>query len=303
MAARPATGPAVVAVGGNALVRRTGPDDVDTERANARRAAEALAPLAGTGLVVTHGNGPQVGALALGAELTGRVVPLHVLVAESQGHVGHLLQLELAAVVGDRPVCTLLTRVVVDPDDPAFAEPTKPIGAIYDEARAAALAAEHGWTVAHDGRGWRRVVSSPEPARIVELDAVRQLVATGSVVVAGGGGGIPVVERDGRLEGIDAVIDKDLTSALLAVELDAAVLVLLTDVDAVHREWEGPASRAIAEATVAELRSHDFEPGTMGPKVEAACRFVEATGRVAHIGSLDDAGAVASGRSGTTVVP
>lgn len=296
-------GPAVVAVGGNALVRRGGPDDVDTERANARRAAMALGALAGGGLVVTHGNGPQVGALALGAELAGRVVPLHVLVAESQGHVGHLLQLELAGVFGDRPVCTVLTRVVVDPTDPAFAAPAKPIGAVYDEARAAALAADHGWTVARDGDGWRRVVASPAPVRVVELDAVRQLVAGGSVVVAAGGGGIPVAEVDGHLDGIDAVIDKDLTSALLAVELDASVLVLLTDVDAVHREWEGPDSRPIAAATVAELRAHRFEPGTMGPKVEAACRFAEATGRVAHIGSLDDAAAVAAGASGTAVHP
>lgn len=296
-------GPAVVAVGGNALVRRGGPDDVDTERANARRAAESLAALAGAGLVVTHGNGPQVGALALGAELAGRVVPLHVLVAESQGHVGHLLQLELAAVLGDRPVCTLLTRVVVDAADPAFAVPTKAIGAVYDEARAAALAAEHGWDVARDGHGWRRVVGSPEPGRVVELDAARQLLAAGSVVVAAGGGGIPVTEVGGRLEGIDAVIDKDLTSTVLAVALDASVLVLLTDVDAVHRDWEGPSAQPIARATVAELRAHRFEPGTMGPKVVAACRFAEATGRAAHIGSLDDAAAVAAGASGTTVIP
>jgi carbamate kinase len=293
----------VVAIGGNALVRRGGPDDVATERANARRAAEALVALSGGGLVVTHGNGPQVGALALGAELAGRAVPLHVLVAESQGHVGHLLQLELADLLGDRPVCTLLTRVVVEPGDPAFAVPSKPIGAVYDEARAAALAAEHGWVVAPDGAGWRRVVASPEPGRVVELEAVRRLVDGGSVVVAGGGGGIPLAEVDGRLEGIDAVIDKDLTSALLAIELDASVLVLLTDVDAVHREWEGLAATPIVEAAAAELRAHRFDPGTMGPKVEAACRFAEATGRVARIGSLDDAAAVAAGAAGTTVRP
>lgn len=298
-----AGGPAVVAIGGNALVRRGGPDDVGAERENARRAAEALAALADGGLVVTHGNGPQVGALAEAAELAGRLAPLHVTVAESQGHIGLLLQLELAAVLGARPVCTLLTQVVVDARDPAFAQPTKPIGAVYDEARAARLVGEQGWAVARDGDGWRRVVASPEPQRVVELDAIRQLVAGGWVVVAAGGGGVPVAEVGGRREGVDAVIDKDLTSALLAVELDAALLVLLTDVDAVHREWDGSLRQPIARATAAELRSLRFPAGTMGPKVTAACRFVEATGRVARIGSLDDAAAVASGESGTTIVP
>lgn len=293
----------VVAVGGNALVRRGGPDDVASEQAAARAAAGALAGLGGAGgLVVTHGNGPQVGMLALGAEATGRHVPLHVLDAQSQGHIGHLLQVELAR--GGAAVCTLLTHVEVDPADPAFAEPTKPIGPVLDERRARELAAERGWTVAPDGPHWRRVVASPEPLRVMELDAVRRLLTGGWTVLCAGGGGIPVaVGADGGWQGVEAVVDKDLTTALVAVGLDADRLVLLTDVDAVHRGWGTAAASPIATAPVAELRALRFEPGTMAPKVEAACRFVERTGRPATIGALDRARAVAAGESGTTVVP
>jgi carbamate kinase len=301
------SGPTVVAIGGNALARRRGPDDIDAQRRNAAAAAASLARLdAPGGLVVTHGNGPQVGMLALGAEATGRHTPMAVLVAQSQGHVGHLLQAELAVALGGRPVATVLTHVELDPADPALAKPTKPIGPMLTEAGARAAAAEHGWRVAPDGDGWRRVVASPQPAAVVELAAIGALGAAGHVVVCAGGGGIPVgVAGDGSRLDLEAVVDKDLTSALLAVELDARALVILTDVDGVHRSWppNGRPAAAIGRMTVAELRGLRLDAGTMAPKALAACRFAEATGRPAHIGPLERAAEVAEGLAGTTVVP
>lgn len=302
-------GPTVVAVGGNALLRRGGPHDAGTEHRNAAVAAAAIARLGHAGgLVVTHGNGPQVGALALGAEAIGHHEPMAVLVAESQGHVGHLLHAALAASLAPgnpvTTVTTVLTHVEVDPADEAFARPSKPIGAMLDEPTARALAAAHGWSVAPDGDGWRRVVASPRPVRIGEVEQVRSLAAPGRVVLCCGGGGIPVLRRpDGGWDDAEAVVDKDLTSALLAVELDAERLVILTDVDAVERGHRTPAAAPIASATVAEMGDLVLDAGTMGPKVDAACRFVEATGRPAHIGAIGRADAVAAGRAGTTVVP
>lgn len=310
------SGPTVVAVGGNALVRRRGPDDIGAQRRNAATAAASLARIdAPGGLVVTHGNGPQVGMLALGAEATGRHTPMALLVAQSQGHVGHLLQAELTVALGGPPVATVLTHVEVDPADPAFATPTKPIGPMMSEAGARAAAAEHGWRVAPDGDGWRRVVASPEPTAVVEVAAIEALGAAGQVVVCAGGGGIPVgVAGDGTRADLEAVVDKDLTSALLAAELGARALVILTDVDAVHRSWppgdgragadprDGPRT-AIGRARAAELRGLHLDAGSMGPKVLAACRFAEATGRPAHIGPLERADEVAEGRAGTTVLP
>lgn len=297
--------PIVVAVGGNALVRRGGPDDVEAERRAAAAVAGALAPLvaAGRPLVIAHGNGPQVGALAEGAERAGRHVPLSVLVAQSQGHIGHLLQAALAVVADGRPVCCVLTHVLVDVGAGADAAPTKPVGAVVDQARADQLAGERGWTMRRDGQGWRRVVPSPEPHAIVELEAVRHLLAAGWAVIAGGGGGIPVVAGPGGTTPVDAVVDKDLTAALLAAAVDAEALVLLTDVDGVHRGWGSDRTELITRAAAADLRAERFEPGTMGPKVEGACRFAQATGRPARIGSLDDAAAVLAGRSGTRVDP
>lgn len=309
------TGPIVVAIGGNALLRRNGPDDVDAERRNAAMAAASLATLdIPDGLIVTHGNGPQVGALARGSEAIGHHTPMAVLVAQSQGHIGHLLQAELTAALGGQRVVAVLTHVDVDPADPAFGTPTKPIGAILTEADARRMADAHHWRVAPDGGGWRRVIASPEPRDIVEVPVIRSLCGPGRVVIGGGGGGIPVaVEAPGRWRDLEAVVDKDLTSALLAVALDARSLVILTDVDAVHRRWPPtltPSDRAewpdpptaIGRARVPDLRALHFEPGTMGPKVEAACRFVETTGRSAHIGPLESAADVAAGRAGTTVV-
>lgn len=305
--------PTVVAIGGNALIRRRGPDDIDAERRNAAAAAASLSRLGmADGLLVTHGNGPQVGTLALGSEAIGRHTPMAVLVAQSQGHIGHLLQSELSAAIGGATVVTVVTHVAVDPADPAFATPTKPIGPMLSEAGARDAAAAHGWHVAPEGDGWRRMVASPEPVALVEIDTIRSLCDSGRIVIGVGGGGVPVeVTASGRWRDIEAVVDKDLSSALLAVALDADSLVILTDVDAVHRHWPAPvpdsgttgASTAIERASVAELRGLLFDPATMGPKIRAACRFAEATGRPAHIGPLERAAEVCTGRAGTTVVP
>lgn len=295
----------VAALGGNALLRRGEPLEASLQRENVRVAVAALAGLAGDGaeLVVTHGNGPQVGLLALQAAAYDAVAPypLDVLGAESEGMIGYLLEQELGNALPGRRVATLLTQVVVAADDPAFRRPTKPIGPVYAAEEARWLAAGRGWSVARDGEGWRRVVPSPEPRAIVELETIRLLVAHGVVVVCTGGGGIPVVADAGVLRGIEAVIDKDLAAALLARELEADLLLLLTDVAAVERGFGTPAPAPIRRATPAELRRERFAEGSMGPKVEAACRFVEATGRPAGIGALADAARIALGEAGTLV--
>ena len=253
-------------------------------------------------LVITHGNGPQVGLLALQSAAYTEVdpYPLDVLGAESEGMIGYLIELGLENALPDRPVAALLTQVIVDADDPAFSRPTKPIGPVYDAVTAARLTKTRGWTIAADGPGFRRVVPSPEPREIVELDTIRLLVEAGIVVVCTGGGGIPVA-RNGALRGVDAVIDKDLAAALLAEQLEADVLLLLTDVDAVEADWGTERARPIHTESPGELRALTFASGSMGPKVEAACRFVERTGRLAGIGALGDAWEVAAGKRGTLV--
>ncbi|HWK26258.1 MAG TPA: carbamate kinase [Solirubrobacter sp.] len=292
----------VVALGGNALLRRGEQLDVDVQRANVETAVEAIAALARDhDLVVTHGNGPQVGLLALQGEAYAPTAPypLDVLGAESEGMIGYLLDQELTNRLNGRQVATLLTQVIVDAGDPAFARPDKFIGPVYDDALAHRLAQERGWAVKSDGRHWRRVVPSPEPVAIVELSTIRLLVDTGVLVVCAGGGGIPVaVGRDGRLRGVEAVVDKDRAAALLAEGLGAQALLLLTDVPAV--ELDG---RPLADVTAAELRTHAFAPGSMGPKVDAACRFVERTNGFAGIGRLADAAAILRGERGTRVRP
>jgi carbamate kinase len=297
----------VVALGGNALLRRGEPLEAHVQRANVERAASSIAKLtAANEIVVTHGNGPQVGLLALQASAYAHVrpYPLDVLGAESEGMIGYLLEQSLRNEIGERETATLLTQVVVDADDPAFAHPTKPIGPVYDEADAARIARELDWTVGRDGRYFRRVVPSPEPRDIVEISTIRLLVAAGVLVVCSGGGGIPVVvDAHGALHGVEAVIDKDLAAALLAVSLSADFLLLLTDVTAVERDWGTDEEEVIAETTPAELRALRFADGSMGPKIEAACRFVESTGGTAGIGSLDDACAIVDGAAGTRVVP
>ncbi|QJP14256.1 carbamate kinase [Starkeya sp. ORNL1] len=296
----------VVALGGNALLRRGEPLTAENQRANIRRAAQALAELveAGHSLIITHGNGPQVGLLALQAAAgpADGAYPLDVLGAESEGMIGYLIEQELGGLLRGRLIATLLTQVRVAADDPAFSRPTKPIGPVYDEATARHLARERKWQVAADGAGWRRVVASPRPLQIMEARVISMLVEQGVLVICAGGGGIPVVERiDGSLAGVEAVIDKDFASALLATELGADMLLLLTDVDAVYLDYGTPAARAIRRANPAALASGSFPAGSMGPKIAAACEFASGTGRPAAIGQLGDALAIVRGERGTRI--
>ncbi|MCZ7600791.1 MAG: carbamate kinase [Gammaproteobacteria bacterium] len=296
----------VIALGGNALLRRDEAQTADNQRRNVEVAARALAPVAARHeLVVTHGNGPQVGLLALqgAAYEPDNLYPLDILDAETEGMIGYLIERELGNVLGpDRPIASLLTQVRVDAKDPAFAKPTKPIGPVYAQPVARKLADERHWSIVADGDGFRRVVASPRPLFIVELGVIRLLVEHGVVVVCAGGGGIPVVEKsDGSLVGVEAVIDKDHASALLARELGADALLMLTDVDALYDARVRPTRAPWSRASSATLRRMDFETGTMAPKVAAACDFVEATGGIAGIGRLADAGAILEGDAGTTV--
>jgi carbamate kinase len=296
----------VVALGGNALLRRGEPADMEVQRANVGTAVEAIAELACEhDVVVTHGNGPQVGLLALQGEAYSAVdpYPLDVLGAESEGMIGYLLDQELVnRLSGRRQVATLLTQTIVDGADPAFVRPEKFIGPVYDDAHAHRLAAERGWTVAADGRHWRRVVPSPEPRSIVELATIELLVKAGVLVVCVGGGGIPVVvDLHGRLRGVEAVVDKDRAAALLAEGLNADALLMLTDVEAVQLDYGTPAARSLDDIDAAALRGHAFAAGSMGPKVDAACRFAERTGGMAGIGALADAAAILRGERGTRV--
>ena len=295
----------VMALGGNALLRRGEPADAVTQRANVVRAVQAVAAVARRHeVVVTHGNGPQVGLLALQAEAYRDVAPypLDILGAESEGMIGYLLEQELMNALPGRPVATLLTQVSVDAADPAFAEPSKPIGPVYDRPAGARLAAERGWTVAPDGDGVRRVVASPRPREILELAAIRLLLEAGVLVVCTGGGGIPVtLTAQGAVHGVEAVADKDRAAALLAEDLGADALLLLTDVPRVVAGWGTPEAVELERATPTQLRGESFAAGSMGPKVEAACRFAERTGGLAAIGSLDDAEAILAGRAGTRI--
>jgi carbamate kinase len=298
----------VAALGGNALLRRGERPELDLQRRRIAEAAPALAAVAATHrLVLTHGNGPQVGLLALQGSASTEVAayPLDALDAETEGMIGYLLQQALRNAAPGLEVATLLTQVIVDADDPAFRRPTKPIGAVYADRASAEAAGRGDWSVAADGRGFRRVVASPNPRRVVELAVVRHLVDAGVVVIAVGGGGIPVMEdADGRLHGVEAVIDKDLATALLATGLGARRMLLLTDVDAVHDDYGGRNDRAVRCSSPAALRAMTLPSGSMGPKVEAACRFAELNAyrdAEAVIGSLDDLPALLEGSSGTRV--
>jgi carbamate kinase len=295
----------LLALGGNALLRRDEVASAANQRRNVEAAARTLAQIAnGHELILTYGNGPQVGLLALQDEAFPDVpaYPLDLLDAESEGMVGHMLELALRNELPDRDVVSVLTEVVVAADDPAFGKPTQPIGPVYDKERAQGLRLERGWTMGRDGNGYRRLVPSPEPHAIAEIRSLRALLNAGALVICAGGGGIPVaLDGLGTMEGVEAVVDKDLTAALLARRLDADLLVMLTDVGAVHTDWGGPKDRPIASAEPAELRKMRFEAGSIGPKVEAACRFTEATGRRAAIGSLTDVVQVVQGAAGTQV--
>lgn len=294
----------VVAIGGNALLRRGERPDAAPQRRHVAAAAAGLAGLAREHeVVVVHGNGPQVGLLALesGADpALSEPYPLADLVAESQGLIGLWLQQALQGE-GIADVVTLVTQTVVDPTDPAFQEPTKFIGQVYDESTARRLADLHGWAVHTDGGGWRRVVASPSPLDIVELGVAERLLDAGVTVVLAGGGGVPVVDRGHRHESIDAVVDKDLAAALAAEALGADLLLVLTDVEGVIRDFGGPAEKVMREVSVAELSSMRFPAGSMGPKVAAVCAFTRRTGRRSAIGSLDEINGVLAGTSGTQV--
>jgi len=301
----------VVALGGNALLQRGQPLTADNQRANARTACRALAPLAlEHELVLSHGNGPQVGLLALQASAYTEVeaYPLDLLGAQTDGMIGYLIQQELGNELPfEKRLATLLTQIEVDPADPAFGNPTKPIGPIYTREAADRLAAEKGWAMKPDGDSFRRVVPSPVPQRIFGLEPLEWLLGKGCVVICAGGGGIPVMYVDEpvtagrRLVGVEAVIDKDMASALLAIDLRADALVIATDVDAVYAGWGTADQHPIRRASPAELASSEFAEGSMGPKVRAACMFAERTGGIAAIGAITEIDALVRGEAGTTV--
>jgi len=273
----------------------------------ARSLADAI--YAGHHLVITHGNGPQVGLLAL-QSLAGpqeSMLPLDVLGAESEGWIGYELELALRnALPEGAAVVTVVTQTLVDANDPAFAAPTKPIGPVYEEAIARGLATEHQWPMVKDGHGWRRVVASPKPLGIVEIASIKRLINTGVTVICAGGGGIPVrAGADGKLAGVEAVVDKDLTGALLAKQAEADLFIMLTDVAGVYLDYGGKEQRAIASSGPKDMIAHaaGFRAGSMGPKVEAACAFVQETGQSAAIGALSDLADIIAGRRGTLILP
>jgi carbamate kinase len=307
-------GRVVVALGGNALLRRGEDDTADVMRRNARVAAEKIADIAAAGweVVVTHGNGPQVGRILLQNEMARDAIhpmPLDVCGAESQGQIGYLLQVTIGDVFYERgmerPVAAVLTLVRVRPDDPAFTKPTKPIGPHYTEQEARRFADERGWIVAPSDGGWRRVVPSPHPYSIVEAPVIKQLAESGVIVIASGGGGVPVIEEGPMLVGVEAVVDKDLAAGILAQDVQAEVLLTLTDVEGVH-ERHGEAGERLIEWLSPEeaeklLEAGNFPPGSMGPKVEGAVGFVNAGGKRAIIASLDRAPEALEGRAGTLI--
>jgi carbamate kinase len=298
----------VVALGGNALLERGEVPLAEVQEKHVLIAVEALAPLARDhDLVITHGNGPQVGLLALESASDPELphpYPFDVLGAQTQGMIGYFLLQAFENALPGRHVVSLICQTLVDSDDPAFTHPTKFVGPIYSEEEGRRLAQLRGWEIRPDGGAWRRVVASPEPQELVEISTIRMLLAQGSVAICAGGGGIPVCRNeDGWLRGVEAVVDKDLTAALLADELDADALVLLTDVAGVERDFGTESAQLIRRTNPKALQEIGFPTGSMGPKVEAVCRFVEATGKPAMIGRLEDALDLLEGRRGTLVEP
>jgi len=298
----------VTALGGNALLRRGEAMTAENQRRNVQIAAKSLAPVAKEhDLVVGHGNGPQVGLLALQGAAYDKVetYPLDVLGAQTEGMIGYMIEQELGNLMPfERPFATLLTMIEVDAKDPAFKNPTKFIGPVYAKDEADRLAAEKQWVFKQDGDKWRRVVASPEPKRIFELRPIKWLLEKHTIVIAAGGGGIPAVYEAGadrKLVGIECVIDKDLATELLARDLGADLLVMLTDADAVYVDWGKPTQKAIRRAAPDALAKMSFAAGSMGPKVDAACRFVRATGKRAAIGELGDLSRIIAGAAGTTI--
>jgi len=294
----------VIALGGNALLRRGEEMTAENQRENIRIAAKVLAPIIEKHeVVISHGNGPQVGLLSLQSAAYKEVeeYPLDILGAQTQGMIGYMIEQELGNHLPvEIPIASILTMVEIDPEDPAFSNPTKPIGPIYDEKEARDLAKLKGWNIKQDGSYWRRVVPSPEPHRIFQLRPIHWLLEKGTVVICAGGGGIPTSYKDnGKLEGVEVVIDKDRASSLLAFELEADLLIMATDTDGVYLDWGGESEKIISKTTPEEISKYSFDKGSMGPKVEAACSFVERSGQRAVIGSLKDIEKMVSGISGT----
>lgn len=287
----------VAALGGNALLRRGEKPDLARQIANTQTAARALADIALThSLVITHGNGPQVGMLALQS-----ADPLHILSAETEGMIGYMIETAMRGELPDREIASLLTQIEVDPDDPAFEDPTKPIGPLYEAQKARRLAKERGWSVTSDAGGYRRVVASPEPLRILEMETIDLLVSNGIVAICVGGGGVPVIPKGRGWRGVEAVIDKDRASALLARELKADALLMLTDVEAVYADWDGEKRQPLGTVSATEIGCYEFAAGSMGPKVEAGIEFTNATAGMAGIGRLEDAAAILRGEAGTRI--
>jgi len=298
----------VVALGGNALLKRGEPMTADRQRENVQAAARALAPLAADHeLVLSHGNGPQVGLLALQAACYTAVepYPLDVLDAQTEGMIGYMIEQELGNLLPmEVPFATMLTMIEVDPADPAFSSPTKFVGPVYAKDDADRIAREKGWIFRQDSEAWRRVVPSPRPQRIFEIRPIRWLLEQGVIVICAGGGGIPVMylpDKERTLTGVEAVIDKDFASALLAKDIGADLFVMATDVQGAYLNWGTPDARLIRESTPGDLKNYPFPAGSMGPKVEAACQFVEETGKRAAIGALGDIRAIVAGDAGTQV--
>ena len=298
----------VIALGGNALLRRGQAMTAENQRANIRTACERIATITDENeVVIAHGNGPQVGLLALQAAAYVDVpaYPLDILGAQTDAMIGYVIEQELGNLTPEETsLATVLTMIEVDPDDPAFDNPSKPIGPVYDKETAELLAENGGWSIAPDGDKYRRVVASPRPKRIFEIKPIRLLIENRTIVICAGGGGIPTYYgEDGKLHGVEAVIDKDLASALLAEQLGADLLVIATDVDGVYTGWGTEEQTRLGRVTPEQLKQHDFAAGSMGPKVEAACGFVHATGRPAVIGALDDIADIVAGSAGTRVLP
>lgn len=297
----------IVALGGNALLRRGEAMTSVNQRENVKHAAGSIAELVSAGhqLTVTHGNGPQIGLLALqsAAYDTASAFPLDLLGAETEGMIGYLIEQELENALGPKyKVATLLTQIEVDPRDPAFGNPTKPVGPVYEEAEARKLGQARGWTVKPDGAKFRRVVASPKPKYIPDTAIIKLLLDHDITVICAGGGGIPVVQRpDGSLVGVEAVIDKDAASCLLATDIETDALLLLTDVDRVYLNWGTDEQQGLGKVSLDELSRHEFAAGSMQPKVDAACKFVRQTGGIAGIGRLEDALGILEGRAGTLV--
>ncbi|MFA0014535.1 carbamate kinase [Vibrio lentus] len=294
----------VVALGGNALLRRGEPLEADVQRRNIETAVKTISEIAKVyNVVLVHGNGPQVGLLALQGLEYKKVnpYPLDVLGSETQGMIGYMLMQEFKNYLPDRNISCMLTQMTVDPNDPAFADPTKPIGPIYEEAEARELAEKFHWIVKPDGQHFRRVVPSPRPTGIVEHEAITQLIDAGHLVICTGGGGIPVKKENGKLVGVEAVIDKDMSAAFLAKQLDADALLILTDAEAVYLDWGKPTQHALRSTTPSELAKFTFDAGSMGPKIEASCEFIKQGGKVVGIGALEDGLQILQGQAGTNI--